>query len=80
LEKRCLAPGQELLRDASEDKGICGSVCIVNGTTAEEQKASGMEDVDYKNEIPYIAIDKDNAPEGGPGVDSDAELESDFGD
>jgi len=80
LEKRCLAPGKELLRDTDKDKGTCGSVCIANGTTAEEQETSGMGDVDYKKEIPYIAIDKDNAPEGGPGVDSDAELESDFGD
>jgi len=57
LEKRCLAPGQELLRDASKDKGICGSPCTANGTTVEEQRTSGMGNVDYKNEIPFIATD-----------------------
>jgi hypothetical protein len=82
--KGVLASGQELLRDASKDKVICGCYycpCTANGTTVEEPKKSGTGEVDYKepgNETPFIATDKDNAPEGGPGADSDAELEPDF--
>jgi hypothetical protein len=85
-EKRCLAPGQELVRDTSSNgRGICGCYycpCTANGTAAEEPKKSGRGKDEYNesgSETPSIATDKDDASEGGPGEDSDVELESDSG-
>lgn len=84
LEKRCLAPGQELVRDGSRDKDICGCPycpCTANGdsTSSEEPERAGKADPKRKapaSGTPLASSDEEGPPEGEHGADSDSEQDA----
>lgn len=85
LEKRCLAPGQELVRDGSRDKDICGCpycpCTTANGdsTSSEEPEKVGKAETKRKapaSGSPPEPSDEEGPPEGERGADSDSDQEA----
>jgi hypothetical protein len=76
LDKRCLASGQELMKDVPKDKLICGCYycpCTIKGNKSVEKKKAGGKP--EGKEPGFVERDKDFAQEENPGAELDAELE-----